>query len=195
PGSMRRGVSEPQSSYAADEPRRSRTTAIAAAACVLLALPFLVLGPYLLSAQARVELRCQPGGVCLLFHSSWLTRHEVASFAMKDVQGVKVDRTRAARRNRVPIFRPTLVTAYGEYPLFFQWTTEEAEATRVKAQLEQAFASSSGKTVEFIRDDRNASLRVGGSFSGVGVLLLVFAAWLGLRTRTHLRTERARRAA
>ncbi|AEI63622.1 hypothetical protein [Corallococcus macrosporus] len=184
-------MSEPQPSYSDDEPRKSRTTAIAAAACVLLALPFLVLGPYLLNAKARVELRCQPGGVCLLFHSSWLTRDEVASFAMKDVRGVKVDRTRAARRNRVPIFRPTLVTAHGEYPLFFQWATEEAEATRAQAELEQALASPGGQPVVFVRDDRNASLRVGGAFSGVGLLLLVFAAWLGWRTRRHLRAERS----
>ncbi|WP_255217549.1 hypothetical protein, partial [Myxococcus sp. AM010] len=191
PRSMRSGVSEPQPSYSDEAPRKSRTTAIAAAACVLLALPFLVLGPYLLNAKARVELRCQPGGVCLLFHSSWLTRDEVASFAMKDVQGVKVDRTRAARRNRVPIFRPTLVTAHGEYPLFFQWVTEEAVATRVEARLEQAFANPGDAPLEFVWDDRDASLRVGGAFTSVGVLLLVFAAWLGSRTRTHLRAEQA----
>ncbi|WP_426756148.1 hypothetical protein [Myxococcus sp. Y35] len=183
-------MSEPQSTYSNDEPRRSRSTAIAAVACVLLALPFLVLGPYLLNAKARIELRCQPGGVCLLFHTSWLTRDEVASFALEDVQGVKVERTRSARRNRVPIFRPTLVTAHGEYPLFYQWATEETEATRVEAQVEQFLANPGDTPLEVVRDDRDASLRVGGAFTGVGLLLLVFATWLALRTRAHLRAER-----
>ena len=67
PGSMRKGVSEPSGPS-------SLTTSRAAAAppplarrrCVLLALPFLVLGPYLLDAKARVELRCEPGGPCTL---------------------------------------------------------------------------------------------------------------------------------
>lgn len=188
-------MSEPQSSYFNDEPRRSRSTTIAAVACVLLALPFLVLGPYLLDAKARIELRCQPGGVCLLFHSSWLSRQEVASFAVKDVQGVKVERTRSARRSSVPIFRPALVTAYGEYPLFYQWATEEPEATRVEAQVEQFLANPGDAPLEVVRDDRGASLRVGGAFTGVGVLLLLFAGWLALRTRAHLRAEQAARAA
>lgn len=191
---MRKNVSEPQPSYSsADESRRSRSTAIAAVACVLLSLPFLVLGPYLLNAKARIELRCQPGGVCLLVHTSWLTQDEVARFAVADIQDVKVERTRSARRNRVPIFRPMLVTASGEYPLFYQWATEESEATRVEAQVQQFLANPGDAPLEVVRDDRNASLRVGGAFTGAGLLLLVGTAWLTFRTRAHLRAERASR--
>ncbi|WP_240359195.1 hypothetical protein [Pyxidicoccus trucidator] len=173
-----------------EEPRRSRSTAIGAAACVLLALPFLLLGPYLLDTKARVELRCEPGGPCSLTRAGWLTREEVARFTLDEVQGVKVERTRSARRNSVPIFRPELETARGKLPLFQQWATDEAEATRVEARVKAWLAAPREAPLEVVRDDRHASLRVGGAFTSVGVLLLVFAGWLAVRTRAHRRAER-----
>ena len=190
---MRRSVSEPSAPTPLldEEPRRSRSTAIGAAACVLLALPFLVLGPYLLDTKSRMELRCEPGGPCTLTRAGWLTREEVARFPLEQIQGVKVERTRSARRNSVPIFRPELETAQGKRPLFQQWATDEAEATRVEAQVKDWLAAPRQASLEVVRDDRRASLRVGGAFSGVGVLLLVFAGWLALRTRAHHRAERA----
>nr|WP_211194240.1 hypothetical protein [Pyxidicoccus fallax] len=173
-----------------DEPRRSRSTAIGAAACVLLALPFLVLGPYLLDAKARVELRCEPGGPCTLHRAGWLTRNEVGRFNLDEIQGVKVDRTRSARRKSVPIFRPELETTRGKFPLFHQWATDEAEATRAAEQVRRYLAAPQAERLELVRDDRRASLRVGGAFTGVGTLLLVFAGWLIVRTRAHRRAER-----
>jgi hypothetical protein len=194
---MRRAVSKPSAPHLPtatdEEPRRSRSTAIGAAACVLLALPFLVLGPYLLDTKSRLELRCEPGGPCTLTRSSWLTREEVARFTRDDIQGVKVERTRSARRNSVPIFRPELTTRQGRFPLFQQWATDEAEATRVEAQVKAWLAAPGAAPLEVVRDDRRASLRVGGAFSGVGVLLLVFAAWLAARTRAHRRREQGAR--
>jgi hypothetical protein len=185
---MRRAVSEPSSP--SDEPRRSRSTAIGAAACVLLALPFLVLGPYLLDAKVRVELRCEPGGPCTLTRAGWFTRDEVARFTLDELQGVHVERGRSARRNSVPIFRPELDTARGKFPLFHQWATDEAEATPVAEQVRRYLAAPGEGPLEVVRDDRRGSLRVGGAFTGGGVLLLVFAGWLALRTRAHRRAER-----
>ncbi|MFP2906495.1 hypothetical protein ACLESD_15805 [Pyxidicoccus sp. 3LFB2] len=184
-------MSEPSAPLPLDaEPRRSRSTAIGAAACVLLALPFLVLGPYLLDTKARMELRCEPGGACALTRASWLTREDVARFTRDDIQDVKVERTRSARRNSVPIFRPEVQTAQGHFPLFLQWATDEAEATHVEAQVKGWLAGPRDAPLEVVRDDRRASLRVGGAFTSVGVLLLVFAGWLTVRTRAHRRAER-----
>ncbi|MCP3137042.1 hypothetical protein [Pyxidicoccus xibeiensis] len=174
-----------------EEPRRSRSTAIAAVACVLLALPFLVLGPYLLDVKARLELRCEPGGPCTLSRAGWLTGEQVARFTLEEIQGVTVERSRSARRNSVPIFRPELLTAQGKFPLFHQWATEEAEATRVAEQVQRYLAAPREAPLEVVRDDRRASLRVGGAFSGAGLLLLAFSAWLAVRTRAHRRAERA----
>lgn len=184
-------MSESSIPLPSDEPRRSRSTAIGAVACVLLALPFLVLGPYLLDAKVRVELRCEPGGPCTLARAGWLTRDEVGRFTLDDIQGVKVESTRSARRNRVPIFRPELETARGKFPLFHQWATDEAEAVRAKEQVERYLAAPQAGPLELVRDDRRGSLRVGGAFTGVGALLLVLAGWLSMRTRAHRRAERA----
>ena len=174
-----------------DEPRRSRSTAIGAAACVLLALPFLVLGPYLLDTKGRVELRCEPGGPCTLTRAGWLTRDEVGRFTLDEIQGVTLERTRSARRKSVPIFRPELETARGKFPLFSQWATDEAEAVRAEEQVKRYLAAPQAGPLELVRDDRRASLRVGGAFTGVGALLLVLAGWLLVRTRAHRRAERA----
>lgn len=189
---MRRAVSEPSSPALPvdDEPRRSRSTAVGAMACVLMALPFLVLGPYLLDARARVELHCEPGGPCTLTRAGWLTREEAGRFTLAEIQGVKVERTRSARRTSVPIFRPELETAKGRFPLFHQWATEEAEATRVEAQVKRYLAAPADGPLDLVRDDRRASLRVGGAFTTVGLLLLAFSGWLLLRTRAHRRAGR-----
>ncbi len=194
---MRGAVSEPSSPAlpADDEPRRSRSTAIGAAACVLLALPFLVLGPYLLDAKARVELRCEPGGPCTLTRAGWLTREEAGRFTLDEIQGVRVERTRSARRDSVPIYRPELETTQGRFPLFHQWATEEAEATGVEAQVKRYLASPREAPLELVHDDRRASLRVGGAFTAVGLLLLAFSGWLLVRTRAHRRAERLAQAA
>ncbi|MFP2927974.1 hypothetical protein ACLESO_22800 [Pyxidicoccus sp. 3LG] len=184
-------LSSPDDLGSEAEPRRSRSTAIAAVACVLLALPFLVLGPYLLDVKARLELRCEPGGPCTLTRAGWLTGEEVGRFTLEEIQGVKVERSRSARRNSVPIFRPELETARGTFPLFHQWATEETEPTRVAEQVKRYLAAPREAPLDVVRDDRNASLRVGGTFSGAGVLLLAFAVWLTVRTRAHRRAERA----
>ncbi|WP_241758852.1 hypothetical protein [Pyxidicoccus parkwayensis] len=172
-----------------DEPRRSRSTAIAAVAALLLALPFLVLGLFMLDVKARIELRCEPGGPCVLTQAGYLTREEATRFDPADVQSVRVERTRSARRESVPIFRPEVETAQGRFPLFHQWATEESEATAVVDQVKQYLAAPQQGRLELSHDDRRDSLRVGASFTGVGVLLLLFSGWLALRARAHRLAE------
>lgn len=190
---MRGAVSEPSSPSLPpdDAPPRSRSTAIAAVAALLLALPFLVLGLFMLDVKALVELRCEPGGPCVLTQAGYLTREESARFMPADVQAVRVERTRSARTESVPIFRPEVETAQGRFPLFHQWATEEAEATAVVDQVKRYLAAPQQGALELRHDDRRDSLRVGASFTGVGVLLLLFSGWLALRSRAHRLAERA----
>ncbi|MCP3102542.1 hypothetical protein LZ198_27075 [Myxococcus sp. K15C18031901] len=187
-------MSEPTPPESTDDapPRASRSTAIGAVAFLLLALPFLVLGLWLLDVKSRMDLRCEPGGPCTLTRSGWFTREEVARLPVSDIDAVKVERSRSARRSPVPIFRPELHTkSNGKLALFAQWATTESEATAVKEQVERYLAAPTAGPLEVSRDDRRASLRVGGAFTGVGVALLVFSTWLALRSRKHRRTERA----
>lgn len=185
-------MSEPQSPPPADEAPRSRSTAIASVAFFILALPFLVLGLYLLDVKSKTELECAPGGPCALTRSGWLTREDAVLFTLEQIQGVKVERTRSARRSREPIFRPELVTSRGTFPLFSQWTTDEAEAVRVEEQVRRYLGEPRAGGLSVAKDDRRKALRVGGAFTGVGVLLLAFSGWLALRTRAHRRAEQAR---
>nr|WP_255653460.1 MULTISPECIES: hypothetical protein [unclassified Myxococcus] len=170
----------------------SRSTAIGTVAFLILALPFLVLGLWLLDGKSRMDLHCAPGGPCTLTKSGWLTREPVATLPLDAIQSVKVERTKSARRKSVPIFRPELMTTQGKLPLFAQWATVESEATAVKEQVERYLASPATQSLEVTRDDRRSSLRVGGAFTGVGVGLLVFSLWLAWRTRMHRRLEAAR---
>ncbi|NTX05865.1 hypothetical protein [Myxococcus sp. CA040A] len=177
-----------------DTPLASRSTAIGTAAFLLLALPFLVFGLWLLDGKSRMDLRCEPGGPCTLTRSGWLTREPLATLPLDAIQAVKVERSRSARRASVPIFRPQLETTQGKLPLFAQWATEEGEATAVKEQVERYLAAPGAGPLEVTRDDRRASLRVGGAFTGVGVALFIFSLWLAWRTRTHRRAERSAQA-
>ncbi len=186
-------MSEPQSP--GDESPRSRSTAIASVGFLLLALPFLVLGLYLLDVKSLTELRCEPGGPCTLSRAGWLTREEVGRFTLEEIQGVKVEGTRSARRSREPIFRPELVTARGTFPLFSQWAKDEAEATAAEAQVRRYLSEPRAGGLALVKDDRRSALRVGGSFTGVGAALLAFSGWLALRSRAHRRAERRGMAA
>ncbi|MBU8897176.1 hypothetical protein DRW03_17755 [Corallococcus sp. H22C18031201] len=170
--------------------RPSRATAIGAGAFLLLALPFLVLGLWLMDGKSRVELRCEPsGGPCVLSRAGWLTREEVGRYPREALQGVKLDRTRSARRARQPIFRPVLETTSGPQPLASQWLEDEAEALRFVDAARAYLASPTPSAEGIVRDDRRPNLRVGGAFTGVGLVLLGVCGWLLARTRAHRRAE------
>jgi hypothetical protein len=83
------------------------------------------------------------------------------------------------------------VTSRGTFPLFSQWAKDEAEATGAEAQVRRYLDAPRDDGLTLVKDDRRAALRVGGSFTGVGVALLAFSGWLALRTRAHRRAERA----
>ena len=175
-------------------PRRSRATAIGATAFLLLALPFLVLGVFFLGQKARLDLRCEPQAACVLTSSSWLSQAEVGRYAPQDIRRVDVARSRSTRGGAAPIFRPRMETTSGVQPLAYQWTKDEAEATAVADTVQRYLSGPRTEALHVVRDDRRASLRVGGAFTGVGLAVLALALWLASRSLAHRRTERAERA-
>ncbi|MCY1029899.1 hypothetical protein OV207_00385 [Corallococcus sp. BB11-1] len=171
--------------------RRSRATAIGATAFLLLALPFLVLGVFFLRQMARMDLRCEPRAPCVLTRSSWLGEEEVGRYAPEDILRVGVDRSRSRRSGAAPIFRPQLETTSGDQPLAFQWTQDEAEATAFADTVQRYLTGPRTDSLTVFRDDRRASLRVGGAFTGVGLAVLALSLWLFSRTLAHRKAERA----
>ncbi|HSP80520.1 MAG TPA: hypothetical protein VLQ93_18450, partial [Myxococcaceae bacterium] len=106
----------------------SRSLATAAAAVLLLSVPFLVFGLGFLDTKARIVLECQPGGPCNLTRAGWLTEEVVGTFPLDELQEARVDRRRATRGNVDSLFRPVLVTSRGDFPLSYEWMTEESQA-------------------------------------------------------------------
>ncbi len=171
--------------------RPSRATAIGAAAFLLLALPFLVLGVFFLGQQARMDLRCEPQGPCVLTRSSWLSEEEVGRYAPQDIRSVEVARSRSTRRGAAPIFRAQLQTTFGAQPLAYQWTEDEAQAQAFADTVRRYLAGPRTDALAVFQDDRRASLTVGGAFTGVGLGALIASLWLFSRTLAHRRAEQA----
>ncbi|RKH64090.1 hypothetical protein D7X96_26450 [Corallococcus interemptor] len=171
--------------------RRSRATAIGATAFLMLALPFLVLGVFFLNQKARMDLRCEPQGPCVLIRSSWLGQEEVGRYAPADIQGVEVARSRSTRRGAAPIFRPQLQTTFGVQPLAYQWTESQEEAQAFADTVRRYLAGPRTDVLAVFQDDRKASLRVGGAFTVVGLAVLALSLWLLSRTLAHRKAERA----
>ena len=174
--------------------RRSRATAIGATAFLLLALPFLVLGVFFLGQMARLDLRCEPQAACVLTSSSWLSQAELGRYAPQDIRRVDVARSRSTRSGAAPIFRPRMETTSGVQPLAYQWTEDESEAAAFADTVQRYLSGPRTEGLHVFRDDRRASLRVGGAFTGVGLAVLALCLWLAARTVAHRRTERAERA-
>nr|WP_216627456.1 hypothetical protein [Corallococcus exercitus] len=158
---------------------------------MMLALPFLVLGVFFLGQMARMDLRCEPQGPCVLTRSSWLGEEEVGRYAPQDVRGVEVARSRSTRSGAAPIFRPQLQTTHGVQPLAYQWTEDEAEAQAFADTVRRYLTGPRTDALAVFRDDRQASLRVGAAFTVVGLGVLALSLWLLSRTLAHRKAERA----
>ncbi|RKH62792.1 hypothetical protein [Corallococcus aberystwythensis] len=171
--------------------RRSRATAIGATAFLMLALPFLVLGVFFLGQKARMDLKCEAQGSCVLTRSSWLGEEEVGRYAPQAIQGVEVARSRSTRSGAAPIFRAQLRTASGVQPLAYQWTQDEAEARAFADTVQRYLTGPRTDALAVFQDHRQASLRVGGAFTVVGLGVLALSLWLLSRTLAHRKAERA----
>lgn len=183
------------SGEAAAPASRGRSTAIGAAAMLLLAAPFLVFSLIMLTLKARVELTCDPGGPCQLLQRSWLGEEEVGMFLLPELQEATLERNRSGKRDAAVLYKPMLVTARGTFPLSTQWLEDEAQARNTVRVVNYFRANplASRKGFKLFHDHRRGPLIVGASFGGVGVVLLGLSLWLALKARRLLRAERAAR--
>lgn len=182
----------PEAGAQAPEPRATpaRSLALAAAALLVLAVPFLLFGLLYLDLRALVTLECAPGGPCTLYQAGWLTREVVGTFSLEEVQGAHVQRSRSPRGQRDPVFRPMLDTARGSYPLNYDWLRDEAAVAGMVESL-QRFRQAPEQGLALRRDDRHKLLRTGVSFTAVGGLLVVLGAWVAARAVRQRRREGA----
>ncbi|MBF5045473.1 hypothetical protein FGE12_23905 [Aggregicoccus sp. 17bor-14] len=169
-----------------DAPPPRNAALVGAAAFTLIALPFLFFGPWLLNGKGLVQLQCASGGPCELTRSGYLTTEEVTRFTVAELKGAHVERGRSSRSAGNSIFRANVDTSAGSFPLAYQWAVDSDEAPQQDVSRVLAFQRDPRQGLSLRHDDREPFARVGGAFTGVGVVSLVGAIYLlvrGLRAR------------
>ncbi len=167
----------------------SRSLSIAAIAFLLMSVPFFIFGLGFLDSKARIVLECKPGGPCILTRAGWLTEEEVGTFPLDELQEARVDRRRATRGDVEDLFRPVLVTSRGDFPLSYEWMTEESEASRVTRSINR-FRARGGPGFTIWHDHRLNAGRLGFVFTITGSLVLAFGMWLSFRASRRRREEK-----
>jgi hypothetical protein len=170
----------------------SRSLFIGATSVLVLSIPFFVFGLVFLDIKARVELQCQRGGPCTLTRIGWLTRDEVGTFPLSEVQGARVERGRSRRGSQPSIYRPVLVTTRGEFPLSYEWTADERQADRAVLSINRFRQDPEAPGLLLWHDDRPQASRLGALFTVTAVLVLLFGLWLTWRAFKRRAEERAR---
>ncbi|WP_257461900.1 hypothetical protein [Archangium lipolyticum] len=173
----------------------SRSLFIGAIGVLALAVPFFIFGLAFLDIKARVELQCQRGGPCTVTRVGWLTRDEVGTFPLAEIQGARVERGRSRRGSQPSIYRPVLVTTRGELPLSREWMAEEAEVQRAVDAFERFRQAPEASPFELVYDDRPQASRMGALFTVAAMLVLCLGLWLTTRALKRRAEERARAAA
>lgn len=173
-----------------EAPSRARSATLAAAALVLLALPFFVFGVATLDMKSRVDFQCAPGGPCTLTRSSWLSRQEVGRFTLEELRGTRVARDRKSSiGGEAFVWRPMLETARGDFPLSYAWMKDEALAESAAGAVRRYLAQPS-EALSITHDDRKGAGRLGTAFVLVGVAALGLSGWLWRKARHLRRAER-----
>lgn len=180
------GVSEKEPSVTP-----SRSLFVSATGILLLSIPFFVFGLAFLDTKARIELQCQRGGPCTLTRAGWLTREEVGTFPLAQLQGARVERSRSPRGERESIYRPVLITTGGEHPLSSHWM-EEKQANSVVISINRFVRTPGLPGFTIWNDDRPRAGRMGLIFTVTAVLVLLFGLWLLWRAFKRRGEERAR---
>jgi hypothetical protein len=170
----------------------SRSLFIGAISVLLLSIPFFVFGLAFLDTKARIELECKQGGPCTLTRAGWLSREEVGTFTLDELQGARVERDRSPRGEQENIYRPVLVTTRGEFPLSYEWMAEERQAKRVTVAINRFHGIPGAPGFTMWHDDRPRASRMGAMFTGAAVLVLLLGLWLTFRAFKRRREERAR---
>jgi hypothetical protein len=166
-------------------------------AFVLLALPFLAFSLIMLNIKARVELRCEPPGLCSLHQLGWLGGAPVEYFTVADIQGATVEHNRSSKQDAATLYKPVLKTTRGDFALSSQWLEDEAQAART-ANIVNRFRANplagGGKGFMLFHDHRRGPMIVGASFGSVSALLVALSVWMAFKARRLLRAERAARS-
>jgi hypothetical protein len=171
-------------------PNRARTNLIAAVTSLLLAVPFIIFGVFMVNTQARVELQCKPGGPCTVTRSGYLTAEAPAVYQLEDMRGVKVERNRKSRLSDEFVWRPVLETEGGDVPLSYGWMTDQRKAVYAATVLERYF-STPIQSFTLWHDDRAGPARLGTAFIVVGLVMVGASIALALRARRFRRAEQA----
>ncbi len=170
----------------------SRSLFIGAMGVLMLFIPFIVFGLVFVDIKARIVLQCEQGGPCTVTRAGWLTQEVVGIFPVEEIQGARVDRSRATRGEQQSIYRPVLLTTRGEIPLSYEWMGEERQASRVVAAINKFTLSGQFPAVTLWHDDRPRAARMGVLFmvvSGLVLLLGLFLLWRAFRRRKQERAQ------
>jgi hypothetical protein len=170
----------------------SRSLFIGAAGALALFIPFIVFGLVFVDIKARIVLQCEQGGPCTVTRAGWLTQEVVGIFPVEEIQGARVDRSRATRGEQQSIYRPVLLTTRGEIPLSYEWMGEERQASRVVVAINQFASTGQFPTMTLWHDDRPRAARMGVLFmvvSGLVLLLGLFLLWRAFRRRKQERAQ------
>jgi len=170
----------------------SRSLFIGAISVLLLFIPFLVFGLTFVDIKARVVLQCEKGGPCTVTRAGWLTQEVVGIFPVGEIQGARVDRSRATRGEQQSIYRPVLLTTRGEIPLSYEWMGDEKQANRPVISINQFTRTGQFPAFTMWHDDRPRAARMGVLFmvvSGLVLLLGLFLLWRAFRRRKQERAQ------
>ena len=86
-------------------------------------------------------------------------------FPVGDIQGARVERSRATRGEQQNIYRPVLLTTRGEFPLSHDWMGEEQEAERVVDSINHFLTTPGAPGFSMWHDDRPQASRMGAIFT------------------------------
>lgn len=186
PGSKRDGVSDTPPPVTP-----SRSLLLGGVGVLLLCIPFFVFGLAFFDTKARVEFTCAQGGPCTLTRVGWLTREEVGTFPLAELQGARVDRSRSPRGEQQNIYRPLLLTTRGEFPLSAHWMDTERQAEGSVLSVERFVHAPGAPGFSMWHDDRPRASRMGMMFTVVAVGVLGLGLWLTGRGLKRRREERA----
>jgi hypothetical protein len=178
-------AAHPMSVPATVDATRKRSVTLATVSLAVMAVPFLVLGVWILDRPALTELTCPAGGgPCSLVRAGWMTGSEVARFAPAELLTARVDRNRTSKGANT--YRPAFDVGSHKQPLFFKWDNTPVASEALVAQL-HAHARSPAQPLVFRDDARRATAGAGGAFTLAGVGVLVLAGWIAWRGRRPAR--------
>lgn len=147
-------------------------------AALLLSLPFLLFGLWLIDSPGRIELSCSRRGPCQLTRAGFFTTLESRRFETGALLGAVLERRRSARQGSENTFRAVLETTEGRFPLSTEWSARREDAEADVEAVRRFLADPARAPLRIIHDGRKLSLGIGAAFLIVGLILVGVAAWM-----------------